>query len=257
MPIVPSRSKQIQEWIAALSAPRAAKRESAIARLTLLGERAVGPLSDALRTAPAAARPAAAEALLRLSGAGSAAARTVLAEALSDPALDESVRLLALEAVGELAEPAGVEVDPLAEAETFLASAPEGPEAIPALHRLLGGLGPQAEDPRSAEMAVRLHEALAARGSRIALYDLRERLEARPPRDVLRLLEVAGQVADASFVPTLARLAADALPLVPACAAVLRAIVRRERLKKSHRSVKAVRAEHQAVFESLWSRAKR
>ena len=49
MPIVPSRSRQIQELVAALAAASAAERESAEARLRLLGARAVLPLVAALR----------------------------------------------------------------------------------------------------------------------------------------------------------------------------------------------------------------
>lgn len=248
MPIVPSRSKQIQELIAALSAPRAAERESAIARLTLLGERAVSPLAQALRSGASSQRTAAAEALLRIAAAGSALAGAALREALADPKTDAAVRLVALDTA---ADPPG------ARAEALLASLPEGPEAIPALHAMLGRLASEGDERRGGELAVRLHEALAARGSRIALYDLRERLEARPVRDAERLLKAANAVADASFVPTLARLATDVLPLVPACAKALGAIVRRESLKKSHRSVRAVRPEHRAVFESLWLRARR
>jgi hypothetical protein len=248
MPIVPSRSKQIQELIGALSAARAAERESAIARLTLVGERAVSHLVAALRSGPATAGTAAAEALVRIAAAGSVPASAALREALADPKTDPAVRQVALD---QAADP------PETGAEALLASLPEGPEAIPALHAMLGRVAAGGDERRGGELAVRLHEALAARGSRIALYELRERLEARPVRDAERLLKAASAVADATFVPTLARLATDVLPLVPACAKALRAIVRRESLKKSHRSVKAVRPEHRAVFESLWSRARR
>ena len=249
MPIVPSRSKQIQELIAALAAPHAAERDSAVARLTLVGERAVAPLAAAARSGPAAGRPHAAEALSRLAAAGSAAARAALHAILSDPKTEADVRAVAMDAAGGR--------DVLDEADALLASLPEGPEAIPALHAALGRLPPAGSQPRAARIGLRLHQALAARGSRIALYDLRERLEARPARDAEGLLEVAASLGDASFIPTLARLASDALPLVPACADTLRAIVAREKIKKGQRSVKAVRPEHRATFESLWTRARR
>ena len=59
------------------------------------------------------------------------------------------------------------------------------PASIPVLSRALQRLsrGPgQDEDAGQAAVAARLHLALADLGSRIALFDLRERLEARPPQ---------------------------------------------------------------------------
>lgn len=50
MTIVPSRARHIQELLARLDSGRAAERDSAVAQLTLLGERAVEPLLRALVT---------------------------------------------------------------------------------------------------------------------------------------------------------------------------------------------------------------
>ena len=66
-----------------------------------------------------------------------------------------------------------------------------------------------------------------------------------------------GRVGDASFVAAIARLAHDAPAHTEACVGALAAIVRRERLKKTHRLVKAVRAEHRAVLDGLWAKAGR
>ncbi len=57
MPIVPSRSRDIQELIARLASPRAVERDSAAARLTLQAARAVDALCAAL-TRPGAPRAA-------------------------------------------------------------------------------------------------------------------------------------------------------------------------------------------------------
>jgi len=343
MPIVPSRSRQIQELVAALAASSAAERESAVARLRLLGARAALPLVRALQagdpatrlgalralersddpraraavigaaadpdpsvaraalvllaprsdTAAAAAiaralrhadpsvRREAARGLLAAFAAGSVEATEALLTLLEDADADEALRLVALEAVarlpardrgsvlarlgtppGELGRrvaalrgEAPPETRLLAELSQQLDAAPEGAAGVPLLHAALRRLSAEAPDHAGWPLRLRLHAALADRGSRIALYDLREMLEARPPRDAPALLLLAARIADATFVPALARLAHDAPASTGGCGDALHAIIRREGLKKSHRSVRAVRPEHRAVLDGLWARA--
>jgi hypothetical protein len=50
VPIVPSRARHIQELLARLNSEKAAERDSAVAQLTLLGERTVEPLLGKLAT---------------------------------------------------------------------------------------------------------------------------------------------------------------------------------------------------------------
>jgi hypothetical protein len=306
VPIVPSRFREVQELIEQLSSASASSRESAVARLILLGERAIQPLLASLPQAPARGRLAALavldsqpppgwmaqvpsllrdrspEVAARAAGLlgkalrlGAVEALDPLLEVLFDEGVHEATRLAALEGVRALPD---AELQPILErlrrgSNPVLArraSAPEAParpgplpagvEAIPLLHDAIRTLAQRAAQGQSAALAeerARLHLELAARGSRIALYDLREMLDARPPRAGGALLAAATQVGDASFVPTLARLACDAPPLLPACAEALAAIVRRERLRKTSRAVRAVRPEHRRAFEALWERARR
>jgi hypothetical protein len=96
------------------------------------------------------------------------------------------------------------------------------------------------------------HVALANRDSRIALYDLREMLEARPLRAAGRLLEAAGAIGDRSLVPTLARLAADEPGLSEPCAAAFARIVRRESLRRTG-AARGVKPEHREALARLWA----
>jgi hypothetical protein len=98
----------------------------------------------------------------------------------------------------------------------------------------------------------RLHLVLGALGSRLALHDLREMLKARPvyaARDLLAAVELVG---DASFVEALAALAADEPRLVERTATAFRAIVGREKLRRTSRTVKALGPRRKAALELLW-----
>ncbi len=336
MPIVPSRSREIQERLAELGSARPASRDSAIARLTLLGERAVEPLLETLRLGSPVARMGAIKVLEQLRPAralpallaqlsagegeivaaaagaiaalGSAKAVVPLSKALShedaeakaavasalaklftsgveealeplvrtllDGRADERLRLIAERALSRLpgrelrairarlggagrrrpSRPTSgapkLPSEPAPDVDALLAALPKGAAAVTALHRAL-------ETVTDASAAVRLHQALAQRGSRIALYALRESLEARPPRAAAALLEVAAQIGDASLVASIVALAADRTALTGPCADALAAIVSREKLRKTHRGVKAVRPEHRKILDGLWSRAAR
>ena len=148
---------------------------------------------------------------------------------------------------------------PEAAARTIAAIARRGAPMIPELARALESLGPlRGRRPDAAALHARaaLHEALAALDSRVALYDLRETLEARPRAVMPALLRAASRIGDASVVPALARAVADETALLDACAEALAAIVARERLRKTSAALRAVRPEHRAAFALLWERAR-
>jgi HEAT repeat protein len=131
------------------------------------------------------------------------------------------------------------------------------PASIPVLHRKLELLRAPAsrggDAAATAEARADIHRALAAVGTRIALYDLREMLLARPPRAARALLEVAGAIGEASLAPALAALAHDEPSLLDDCAAAFGAIARREKLRRSSASLRAVRPVHRDALARLWS----
>ena len=98
MPILPSRSARIQDLLSRLSSASGSERDSAIARLTLLGARAVEPLVAALKEGEKWLRQGAAWALGKI---GDPRAVGPLMTALSDPKAD--VRKNAAWALGQFA----------------------------------------------------------------------------------------------------------------------------------------------------------
>jgi HEAT repeat protein len=130
------------------------------------------------------------------------------------------------------------------------------PAAIPLLHEALQALAP-APDAGHGAAAGWVHQALAELDSRIALYDLRERLAARPVHGLERLLLAAERVGDAPLCRLLPRLALDVPQAQAACATALAAIVRRERLRRSSRAFKGLDAQERIALEALWSAAPR
>jgi HEAT repeat protein len=330
MPIVPSKGNEIKALIAALADRRANRREAALAKLTLLGERSLPHALEALRSPsplvrfgalailegigtnrvlphalllltdadervavraaqlagahadPRAAkalgnalrlrRPdvprAAAEALVRLHDQGFVEALEPLLDVLFDEEADDEIRLVALGAVARL---------PVAESEPLLkrlgkagsrrlsraaavvrgTDRPDDATTIPALHReieRLSAAGSSRMDPAAAAAAkADVHLALARLDSRIALYDLREMLEARPLRSAGALLQAAGLIGDKSLVATLARLVAEEPGLIGPCAEAFGAIVRRGDLRRASPSMRRVKAEHQPALARLWA----
>jgi len=99
MPIVPSRSGSIHELVARLSSSRPTERDRAVARLTLLGARAISPLTASLAGASVPARLAAVEVLQEIPDPR---ALPVLESLASDP--DPAVAARAAEALGERGE---------------------------------------------------------------------------------------------------------------------------------------------------------
>jgi len=145
-----------------------------------------------------------------------------------------------------------------AAARTTAALARRGAAAIPALLKALDRLGPLGGRTDAASLRARgtLHEALAALGTRVALFDLREAIAAHPRAAMPSLLRAAARIGDASVVPALARAAAEDAPLLDACAGTLAAILARERLRKTSAALKSVRPEHRAALELLWESAR-
>ncbi|HEY6553011.1 MAG TPA: HEAT repeat domain-containing protein, partial [Vicinamibacteria bacterium] len=369
MPILPSDRKRIQELLARLESAAAAERESAVARLTLLGERVVPHLLSFLATASptvrlagvevlervggpsslggllpltadpsedvarraieatsASADPRAAEALRAVLSSGSAPRRQAAVQGLAqlhrrgvveavEPLLgllldgdeEETLRLEALASLSSLdrrsllpalqtlakdrslaiAEAAGALVSRRAGARSTEHRLPDravqlsrelsrltapgtspaevqaivatlvsrrSPALLPLLRRRLEALSAPAapsDAESTARAKARIHLALGALGSRIALHDLREMLRARPPYAAHDLLAATDLVGDTSFVPALAALAADEPGLAAAAAPVLQAIVRRESLRRTSRVVTGLPPAHKTALEAL------
>jgi hypothetical protein len=146
-----------------------------------------------------------------------------------------------------------------ASARTAAALVRRGAVAIPPLVGALDRLGPLGGDPEPARLRARgrLHEALAALDTRVALFDLREAIAAHPRAAMPSLLRAASRIGDGSVVPALVRAAAEDAALVDACAATLAGIAARERLRRTSPALKSVRPEHRATLDLLWEAARR
>jgi HEAT repeat protein len=133
--------------------------------------------------------------------------------------------------------------------------------SIPVLQRALERLGyegarlilPEEDAAARAQAKAQVHAALAARDSRIALFDLRLMLGARPPRAVALLLRAAAAVGDGSLVPVLACLATERPAHHQACAEVFRTIAQRERLRRMSVALRAVPPAHRPALEAFWA----
>jgi HEAT repeat protein len=135
-----------------------------------------------------------------------------------------------------------------------------GAASIPPLLAALERLGrPRAGrgDATSARARAEIHRALASLDSRAALHDLREAIEGRARGAMPGLLEAAARIGDASVVPALARAAFEEPGLLDGCATAFGAIVRRESLRRTSASLKAVRPLHRPTLDVLWERTRR
>lgn len=184
---------------------------------------------------------------------------------LESPALrgDEALRIARdLKAVGASALPAlhavleratgprplGV----LAEVIAHLRS----PTSIPALSRALKRLRDlplRAGGEARAEAIARLHLALAALDSRIALFDLRERLQAEPLLAAATLLEAAERIGDATLAPALACIHAEERTLRARATSAFAAIVAREHLRPRSAALRGVRPQDREALQALWA----
>ena len=244
----------MKQLAAALADGNADRREAAVARLRIIGSRALPQLETLVRSAaPAVARAAALKALegsqdtraadLALGALGDSDAdvavaaiavlktwlttetRPTVLDALTGLALDHArrdlVRLAALDALSELprdlvqpilqqaALAAGAIDDPLA-AREWLAAHPDA--SLSELHAAVTRI----REHERREPAARViqdwvvtrgavHAALARRGSRVALYDLRESFDAAPAPLPLDFLAAAAAIGDTSCLEPLAR----------------------------------------------------
>jgi len=369
VPILPSAGKRIKEWLQRLDRGAPAERESAIARLTLLGPRtlpeieafvvgagAAGRLaaldllerlgearalplvltltSDeddevarrAIEVAAAYPEPRTARALAAVLSAGSGLRRQAAARGLAqlqgqglveavDPLLgllldtdeDETLRLGALESLSSLdvrslapalralgrdrspaisraatalarRRPTAKEPEPQSQPQVDVPTllrrlaSPDlsssevkpvldalvrqrSPSVLALLGRQLEALPPEAPGAGAEGLArskARIHLALAALGSRIALHDLREMLKARPLYAARDLLAAAAPVGDASLVPALAAIAHDEKHLAATAATAFKAIAEREKLRRTSRVIAALRPAHRATLLALW-----
>ena len=242
---------------AALLDGNADRREAAVARLRIIGTRAIPQLDLLVRSdAPADARVAALKALegsqepraadlalgvlddadtnVAVAAIGvlrtwvTREARPTVLDALTgvalDPARMDAVRLAALDALSELprdlvqpvlqqaardALAAGAVEDPIA-AREWLASHPDA--SLSELHALVTTIR-EHERREPAGRVIQdwvvtrgaVHAALARRGSRVALYDLRESFDAAQGPLPLDFLTAATAIGDASCLEPLAR----------------------------------------------------
>jgi hypothetical protein len=332
--IKPSSARQIDALVADLGADRAVTRDTAVARLTMIGARAVERLmAVAQSAAPGAARaaalgaleaigdPRARDAILRavddrdpavavaaigaargyLRGRHGADALDRLTRAALDQSRNESVRVAAVGAVGELelstiapllealrddpqggvralarsagsgsSTPARLRWGRRAAAQpdtlnTLTAAArrdlPEDPEVLrhaiareggraplPSLLRVIEAVrereGQESPSRRGAWMAARAaaHLALANRGSRLGLYDLRESLESADTRLPVEFLAALSVIGDASCVEAVAAAHARSRDgwWREHLAAAFRAIVKREGLTRRHGVIRKI-----------------
>lgn len=305
MPIKATADTEVRALIAALGGEDAARREGAIARLTIIGTRALGRLESAyegtgdrrtrlaiLRVLEASGDERALALARRAIGEGgdlavagvavlrelvntgarathSEALETVLALSI-DRAVERRVRAAAADALDHAPEDvrqavAGTQAeamstdaalwedaadgrlpdDPAILRAAVAVHAPEAPLAV--LRRIIesvrereqGTAGPRRQDWRTLRGA--LHQAVALRGSRIALYDLRETLagSAEPlPPSFLAAMHVVG---DASCLEPLAAAFSRATPderWRHQLAQTFRAVARREHITTKHAAMR-------------------
>ncbi len=238
-----------------------------------LDPRTLPPLLKRLRDSHDPAVAARSAALLRRSRGGEAAGRDRLhdlLERVSEPGLGprEADRLASALASRSLGHTEALHRAlertraPLAVRALAEALGQVGTNAsIPVLQRALERLGfeggqllPEEAEPR-AHAKANVHHALARLDSRIALFDLRQMLAARPPHAVRKLLAAAARIGDGTLVPALARLAAEEPRHFEAAAETFVAIVRREGLRHTSRAMRGVRAPDRPALLAFWAKA--
>jgi len=336
MVIKTSAASEIQQLIAALGAEDDVRREAAIARLAVLGARAVDRLIAAYEPADRETRIAilralesagdgrlvpiarqalpaggdlgiaAASALRSLldsphGSAGTDALDVLVATAL-DPAADRRVRLAAFEALQDMPPEvrarvaAALQTDPdpglkaramdlprdAAAAEAVWQDALEGrlPDspamlreaaqtraqsaALSALQKLIEAIraregSVRAQAKRTEWQGVRgaLHQALALRGSRVAVYDLRETIEGAGGPVPVSFLAALHVVGDASCLEPLAgayaRAGSGDARWRHQLGEAFHAIGRREKITRRHAVMKRIASRWPEAAIALWS----
>lgn len=184
------------------------------------------------------------------------ALRVAAGEGLDDVPLvvDESSGQAQLDAAAGGALPADPE-----SLRQLLAS--DGPEAsLAVLHRVIERVRSHEQalgrDEAEAWRVVRAtaHQVMASRGSRLALYDIRETLEGLGAHTPVGMLSALQQVGDASALDAVADAYArsDDAWFRSQLAGAFRAIVRRERLTRRQAAIRKMAARLPEVFEDLW-----
>jgi hypothetical protein len=258
-----SRAGEVDQLVGALASPSSVEREAAVARLRVIGPRAIERLaallaSDATPLARAAALEALfdsddartlqlgldnlahAEADVAVAAAGvlrgwaprEAGTRVLdaLAAAALDPTRHARVRLAALDALSSLprevvqpvleqvqAGPASADLDEPLGAREWLAA--HGSAPLAELHEFVVKAREQEQRESSARRRqdwlvtrAAAHATLARRGSRVALYDLRETFDAAAGPLPLDFLSAVTTIGDATCLEPLARAWAAAPP---------------------------------------------
>lgn len=322
MSIHPSSAADVARLVTELTGGDVQRRDLAVARLAVIGPRAITPLL-AIAGDPARAVPARAAAFEALEAIGDSRVLPAATSALADASEDVAVaaigalgpiargkdaratrafeRLASLATAADaptarrLAALAALEgqpeklLKPLYEAlakdpasrvvasvtrrqtgaveplETLVANGlPTDPDVVAAVAREDGERAPlttlrraieavRAREARAADQGVKekwavvrgvLHQRLAARGSRLALYDLREALEGATGPLPVGFLSAAAVVGDVGCLLPLARAWVDAAPddrwWRDHVAEAFRAIVTREALTRRHPTLKQI-----------------
>jgi HEAT repeat protein len=326
--IKPSAAQEVRALIADLIGQDPVRREAAVARLAVIGSRAVERLVTVVRSpAAATARTGALTALESIGDvrglepslaslddadtsvvlAAIGVARTFLCSPEGAPALDRligvaldasrdpHVRLAAIDALAQVPGKAlapvwkrlgqdksaavrqrarragGLKGKPAPEADVAAAAegslpddpaqlqrritAPAGALPLPTLHRLVAVIREREEREARPEERARwrvargtAHQALAVRGSRVALYDLRETIETTDDPLPVEFLAAASAIGDATCLEPIARACHRAAGRgtpgdwwTTHLAEAFREIVRRERITARHAVVKRIR----------------
>jgi len=136
--------------------------------------------------------------------------------------------------------------------------------SLQAMHRLLETVrAREADEPPGAgrlpwtATRAEVHQVLAVRGSRVALYDLRETIEGAREGLAPAFLEAADRIGDATLLEALARVYVDVTGedwWRDRVSATGRAIVAREKLTARHTVMKRVRTRYPAAYEAFTRR---
>jgi HEAT repeat protein len=291
--------------IAALSNPREADRESAIARLTVIGARAVDRLVQlASSSAPSTARAAALQTLERIADRRALTPALALAgdpdvevalsaigvarvfvrgrdgiiavDRLTAIAVDRSrssvVRAAALAALKDLGaatiapllkrladDPLLQLAEPTAMRATLIASA-KAPLA--ALLGIVEGIrqreqaAPRSERAEWTAVRGAAHELLAGRGSRIALYDLRETIERADQPLPREFITAVTRIGDATCLEAIAAAYAKGKDVwwKKNLTDAFRAIAKRERITRRHLVMKKIEKRWPAAMPALMAK---
>jgi hypothetical protein len=263
----PSGSQVVDELTAvALDRSAAAEpvRVAAVAALRELERRTVEPLLKALASDPSPAVREAARALSKPRSRSAKRAATRRGDDVAAPAAaggaapaDRTDVVAPAEAIVVAAE-RGLPDDPWMMRHALTAGGRDVP--LPVLLRIVERLREkEADNPgRAAEWAAAraaAHAALAVRGSRLGLYDLRESLAAdRQPLPV-EFLTALTAIGDASCLEAIASARARSRDgwFRDRIGDAFRAIVARERLTRRHAVVRKVEKKWPGALDDLWS----